>query len=906
MSSTVSVPMPEEPRGKQPELVVDLADIYPDMLPVAGGKAVNLGEMLRAGLPVPPGVCVTTEAYSQIASAAAIDFDALAQADSANVELLARQVREALMAVPMPASIAHSILEAYGGLGSNVPVAVRSSATAEDLPNASFAGQQDTYLHIIGGTEVMDAVRRCWASLWTERAVVYRSTNGIDHRAVRIAVVIQRMIESKIAGVLFTANPVTGRRRQAVIDANPGLGEAVVSGAVNPDHFVVNTDTGEIVEQRLGEKRIEVRPLPGGGTETIEGTYEGERSCITDVQIRALAKLGNEVEQHFGRPQDTEWAIDAGGALWLTQARPITTLFPLPAKPPSQDFRVYFCFSVAQGLYRPFTPMGLAVMRMLASSTARELGIPVEDPFSGPPVYAEAGQRLFVDLTGIMRGRVGRTVMPRVLDVMESRSAAILRGLFNDPRLSITRHTPWLFLRRVLRLAFRHGIPAQVILALLRPEPARARIERLCQELPSRLMAGPRETTDERIDIVEKILLNEIVPFMPKIMPPAALGLGLLSLAGKLLAKDAEPGDLPTVLRGLPHNITTEMDLSLWELAASIQKSEGCAQLVRDVPAQELSRQYRSGTLPPPLQSGVAGFLSKFGHRAVAEIDIGMPRWSDDPSHIFGVLANYLRLENPDSAPDAQFERGAAAAEAMIGTLVDRARRRGRLRAAIVRFALTRSRQLSGLREVPKYYAIVALAAVRRELKKIGEDLVRRGAIDIADDVFFLDLKETRTALQGQPMQDLIVARRQSYELELRRRHVPNVMLSDGTEPETQPNAAAKDDQLAGTPASSGTVTGIARVVFDPVGAHLQPGEILVVPSTDPGWTPLFLTAGGLVMEMGGANSHGAVVAREYGIPAVVGVPQATARILTGQRVIVDGAHGIITLGEKCETGVRS
>jgi pyruvate,water dikinase len=206
--------------------------------------------------------------------------------------------------------------------GSNV----RSSATAEDLPNASFAGQQDTYLHIIGRSAVLDAVRRCWASLWTERAVVYRSTNGIDHRAVRIAVVIQQMIESRIAGVLFTANPVTGRRRQAVIDANPGLGEAVVSGAVNPDHFVVNTGTGEIVERRLGEKRIEVRSLAGGGTETIERRDKAEQACLSDSQVRALAKLGDQVERHFGRPQDTEWAIDADGRLWLTQARPITTL----------------------------------------------------------------------------------------------------------------------------------------------------------------------------------------------------------------------------------------------------------------------------------------------------------------------------------------------------------------------------------------------------------------------------------------------------------------------------------------------------------------------------------------------------------------------------------------------------
>lgn len=409
---------------------------------------------------------------------------------------------------------------------------MRSSATAEDLPNASFAGQQDTYLHIIGRSAVLDAVRRCWASLWTERAVVYRSTNGIDHRAVRIAVVIQQMIESRIAGVLFTANPVTGRRRQAVIDANPGLGEAVVSGAVNPDHFVVNTGTGEIVERRLGEKRIEVRSLAGGGTETIERRDKAEQACLSDSQVRALAKLGDQVERHFGRPQDTEWAIDADGRLWLTQARPITTLFPLPMGASPSDFRVYFCFSVAQGLHRPITPMGLAAMRLMASSAARQFGIQVDDPLAGPPVYAEAGQRFFADLTGVMRGRVGRAVMPRVLDFMESRSAGILRSLFNEPRLSITRHTPWLFLRRVLRLAVRHGIPMQFVQALLRPKPARGRVERMYQKLPGRLAVCPRAKTEERIDFAENTLLNEIIPFLPKIMPAAAIGLGMLSLAG--------------------------------------------------------------------------------------------------------------------------------------------------------------------------------------------------------------------------------------------------------------------------------------------------------------------------------------------------------------------------------------
>jgi len=334
----------------------------------------------------------------------------------------------------------------------------------------------------------------------------------------------------------------------------------------------------------------------------------------------------------------------------------------------------------------------------------------------------------------------------------------------------------------------------------------------------------------------------------------------------------------------------------LWELAKVIKVDERAAKALREQPAADLVRQFQAGALPPTAQRGLGEFLSRYGHRAVAEIDLGMPRWSDDPAHILGVLANYLRLEKPEMAPDAVFARGEAEAEAMIETLVKRARKHSRLRSWLVRFTLHRARQLAGLREIPKYYIVVALAAVRQALAEVGAELARRGTIETPADVFFLNFAEARTAGAGQDMRTVVEERRQAYEAELRRKHVPNVLLSDGTEPEVRIAAPQTTGGLAGTPASAGTVTGVARVVLDPVGAHIEPGEILVAPSTDPGWTPLFLTAGGLVMEMGGANSHGAVVAREYGIPAVVGVPHATGRITSGQRITVDGVAGTITL----------
>ena len=895
--------------------VLDFDEINADDLAIAGGKAVNLGVMARAGLPVPPGLCVTTAAYREIAAAANLEalIDVIAATPATatpDLATLACRARGAVRDAAIPDVVKESVVAAYERLGNNVPVAVRSSATAEDLPFASFAGQQDTYLNVIGTDAVVQAVHRCWASLWTDRAVAYRSTNGIDHRTVRLAVVIQRMVDASTAGVLFTANPVTGRRRQAVIDASPGLGEAVVSGAVNPDRFVVDTATGEIVERRIGSKQIAIRSNRDGGTEHVASRAGSDQPCLTDDQIRAIAALGDRVEAYYQAPQDTEWAFDAAGTLWLTQARPITTLFPLPERGPKgphygstgsadlqvrhDDLRVYFCFSVAQGLNRPITPMGLAAFRLLASSQSDLFGFPVADPLGGPSRYAEAGQRVFADVTGVLRSRFGRKLLTRVLDFMEARSAVVLRRLSEDSRLSGVDGSPLRLLMKVMRIAARFNVPFSALRAVLRPAAAHRQADRI-GEAQARLLTVPQTASpEERLDFVQRILSEECIPLVPRILPSAAAGFAMLALAGTLLGDDAEAGDLETVLRGLPRNVTTEMDLELWSLARAIRRDPEAAAAFGSDTSDSLVARFKAGTLPAVAQRGLTGFLSRFGHRAVAEIDLGMPRWSDDPSHIVGVLANYLQIADGDAAPDAVFARRAAEATTMIDTLSNRARRRGRLRARLVRFALGRARALAGLRELPKFYVVVVLAAARRELSIVGTELAKRGCIEQPDDVFFLDLADARDGLAGRDLRQRVGERRMAYERELRRNHVPRVLLSDGTEPEAEHLSAVPDGALTGTPASSGSVTGVARVVLDPVGARLQPGEILVAPSTDPGWTPLFLVAGGLVMEMGGANSHGAVVAREYGIPAVVGVADATLHIVSGQRISVDGGAGTV------------
>ncbi|GAA4928470.1 pyruvate,water dikinase [Actinomycetospora succinea] len=839
-------------------LVLSLDAIDPDdpaTLGRVGGKGANLAALVRAGLPVPGGVCVTTEAYRRAVGAA---LDGLLDTDT---EVLGEKARAAVLAVPVPADVADAVRAAC----PDGPVAVRSSATAEDLPDASFAGQQDTELNVVGADAVLEAVRRCWASLWTDRAVAYRGAQGIDHGAVALAVVVQRMVDARWAGVLFTANPVTGRRGQSVIDAAPGLGESVVSGSVDPEHLIVDPD-GTIAQRRAGVGGSVVLARAGGGTESVART---DAAALDAGHVRALTDLGRRAEALFGAPQDTEWAIDGDGTAWLTQSRPITTLYPLvPGRP---GLRMFLSANVAQGVFRPFTPAGLSAARHLATGVARLLGTPVDDPEQGPPMVSEAGERVFVDLTDVLRSRVGRAGVRGVLGVMERRSAEVIATQLDRPELSVTRRSPLPALRRVGRVALRYRIPLHVLGAWIRPARARERAYTLVRDAERTLPCPAGASRAERLDRARWMLSDGFAPMAPRIAPAPAAGFLALGLAAKVLGDRARPGELGTVLRGLPHNVTTEMDLALWDLAVRL----------RDDPAAVAA--LTRGDRPP----GLDAFLAEHGRRAVAEIDLGLPRWSEDPAYLLGVLANYVRLDDPARTPDAVFARSAAEAETTISTLAGRA---GGLRGRVVAFALHRARALVGLRELPKYWLVTVLGAARAEVAAVGAELAAAGHLEDAGDVFFLSLTEAGEDLDRRA---LVTQRRATYERELRRRHVPRLVLSDGTEPEALADPApAEDGALTGVPASAGTVTGKVRVITDPQGAHLDPGDVLVCPSTDPGWTPLFLTAGGLVMEMGGSNSHGAVVAREYGLPAVVGVRDAVARLADVAWVRVDGTSG--------------
>jgi rifampicin phosphotransferase len=897
----------QESKQRDIAFVLSLDAIDSTLLPIAGGKAANLGELIHAGFSVPPGFCVTTAAYTQASAEIApllAELQALQSRETTRRADLAAAARHALEEVPVPPAVAEAITAAYlalrnGGDGELVPVAVRSSATAEDLPYASFAGQQETYLNIVGVEALLSAVQHCWASLWTERAVSYRESLGLDHRATGIAVVVQRMIDAQVAGVLFTANPLTGKRHQAVIDASPGLGEAIVSGAVNPDHFVITTLTGEIVERRLGDKRLLIQALAGGGTQRIERAAQSDTACLSDDQLRALAERGARVEAHYGAPQDIEWAIDASAVPWLLQARPITTLFPLPANGASTDEapHAYLSFNVQQGTHLPSTPMGLSALRLLASSIATFLGFPSRDRVQGPPFVTEAASRPYLDVTAALRNSFGRMMLLRSMEEAETHAAAIFQQLAADPRFSLVPAPRLRFFRAAARLLMRTRLPWHLLRALFSPSTGRERLFHLEGALRDAGKVEASASSVDRLAAVEQLFFDTTVRLLNTASSAMVAGMEAFTLAGTLLGDLASVGERQGVLRGLPSNPTTEMTLSLWTLSQQVHIDPATAALVRDTPPARLAEAYRSGNLPPLFQKGLADFLATYGHRSVAELDLGMPRWSEDPTYVLGILASLLQLHKRALSPDAQYRQAAETAEALVAELTGRARRKSWLRGLLVGFCLSRARALMGLRELPRFYLALLLARARTLLRSVGEELAQAGRLEQAEDIFFVTLPEAREALCGTDLRVTVRERRAIYQQELARRHVPLVLLSDGTAPSGKlPAAASAQATLTGTPASPGVVTASARVILDPAGGRLEPGEILVAPSTDPGWTPLFLTAGGLVMETGGSMSHGVIVAREYGIPAVVGLPGATERIPTGSRITIDGTAGTVVI----------
>ena len=875
----------------------------------AGGKGINLARLTRAGFNVPRGFIVSTAAYRAFVeenrwlSVIESTVDDLSGEDVGALEKASAQIRAAFSVGVIPAGVLAAIRAAAAEFG-DIAVAVRSSATAEDLPDLSFAGQQDTYLNVIGEEEILKAVIDCWSSLWTARAIGYRLRNRIPQKEVALAIIVQDMVPSEVSGVMFTANPLTGLRSETVIDATFGLGEALVSGQVEPDHYVVDIFRNAIVAKTLGAKEQATRGKAGGGVELTRDPQASTRQALDDSQILQLVRQGRSIQATYGFPQDVEWAF-ADGRCYILQSRAITSLFPLPEE--SYDpLLVWFSFGAVQGLVGPITPIGQDAIRHVFAGGAKLFDVNMTP--EQVRIFTPAGERIWIDITGVIRHPLGKRVVPELLGFIEPGTAQIVRPLMDDPRLGagagkFKLSTAW-------RLAkFFVPIVLRGIRNAYNPEKARREFDRAVDEYLRAAQVAPAENKFDRLANIVAFLRGRLTTVFRFLLPrfisvfgPSMASLALLNR----LAGNREAGDhgfsmqVLEITRGLPQNVTTEMDLALWETARSIKSDPEALDVFTNSDVPALARRYLDGSLPAAAQTAVAGFMDRYGMRGVGEIDFGQPRWREDPATVMQTLQSYLQIEET-AAPDVLFTRGQQAAGAAIEKLAQEARRHppGGIRERIARSAARRVRVLMGVRESPKFFAIRVMGIARKALLEVGGEFAEAGLIDDAGDLSFLNFSELE-ALSRNESRDwkaLVAARRGVYEREARRRQVPRLLVSDGRAFYEGVGAGTDTGEIiTGSPVSPGVVEGIVRVVFHPHETRLAPGEILVCPGTDPAWTPLFLTAGGLVTEVGGMMTHGSVVAREYGIPAVVGVHQATTRLKDGQRIRVDGTAGKIVI----------
>jgi pyruvate,water dikinase len=859
--------------------VLGFQDIGAGALAKVGGKGANLAWMARAGLAVPPGFCVTTAAFRRFVGRAMeplhAALDALDPGDVEGARVIAGRVRAALRALLIPPEVSAAVVRAWLALsGPDHAWAVRSSATAEDLPGASFAGQQDTYLNVRGERPLLDAVRDCWVSLFTDRAVLYRARNGFGHRAVALSVVVQRMIEPDASGILFTADPVSGNRAIVSIDAGFGLGEALVGGLIDADLYKADKATGSLREMRVGDKAFAIRSRPEGGT-VQEPLPESRRRArvLSNAQVAELCAVGRRVETLAGAPQDIEWCYE-GAVLYVVQARPITTLFPLPEPAPVDGIHVYVSFGHVQMMPEAMPPLALDTWVQLLPFARGSLTGRAEDRPAQPRAVGLAGSRLYIDVTTPLRIPPLRKLMLGLFGTVYPQIPEALRSQL--PRLNPDRGVSLAGALPVLRLIA--PIVSRVIAALtvFSPESFGRRADAAVARILDRVgvLDSPRATRDR---------LSVLFPAVPMIVPPIIAGI----VAQKLLtALGVAPTTLQPVLRALPGNVTTEMDLTLADLADLLRAHPALATSLRRDGLAAIEGRPEAA----PFLRGFREFLERYGMRGTGEIDLSRPRWRDDPAMLLSVVLG--SISGGESGDHRRRHAAmAAAADETIERVVSEVPWPRRW---IVRRLLRVMRAGLGLREHPKYLLVQILERAREVAQAAGRNLAQAGTLDRPDDVWFVTWDELVLAGEGRATRrETVTSRRATFAID-QKRHPPLVLASDGEIPAASDREDLPAGAIGGIGASAGAVEGPARVVLDPAAEVLHAGEILIAPFTDPGWTPLFTHAAGLVTEVGGLMTHGSVIARELGIPAVVGATGVTTRIHTGDRVRVDGDHGYV------------
>ena len=827
--------------------VVDLREIDRSDTAIAGGKGANLGELVHIdGVRVPAGFCVTTDAFRRVVAEAPIadrieQLARLQPDDHRPIQVLSADIRRSIGGSAIPDDLATGIAHA---LAEHTTYAVRSSATAEDLPTASFAGQHDTYLNVSGLSAILHHVKRCWASLFSERAVVYRNNNGVDPRKVRMAVVVQQMVLPRASGILFTADPVTGNRKVVSIDAAFGLGEALVSGRVNGDVYKVRD--GAIVERTVATE-----------------------PAVTDAEIERLALLGRRIEAHFGCPQDIEWCL-AGDGFHIVQSRPITTLFPVPIADDGEN-HVYVSVGHQQMMTDAMKPLGISIWQLTAVRGMHE-----------------AGGRIFVDVTQLMAsasGRAGAIALlgksdPLIGDALQT---IIDRGDFVLPE----KDAPPAPASKPAPLPTDPAIVAELI------EKGRSSTAKLKREIETH--SGPALFDFILADSQER----KRVLFDPRSYQALMAGIDAAAwLNEHVEAWLGEKNAADTLAQSVPNNITSEMGLDLLHVADVIRAHAAVVEFLRHVDDENFVDELPRFAGGKEARDAIRTWLDKYGMRCVGEIDITRPRWSERPSTLVPLILGNVRNFAPGEG-ERRFAQGLEAASNKEAELLDRLRALpdGNRKAEEVKSTIDRLRTFVGYRECPKYFMVDRFFAYKRALLKEADRLVQANVLRDREDIDWLTFHELHDVVRTNEVDHQLIRDRKDAFATHQKLSPPRVLTSDG---EMLSGAYRRGGvpagALIGLAVSAGTVEGRARVVFDPAKADIEPGDILVTPYTDPSWTPLFVAIKALVTEVGGLMTHGAVVAREYGLPAVVGVEHATRRIRDGQRIRVHGTDGYVEL----------
>lgn len=868
--------------------VLGFKDVDKSKLEVVGGKGANLGELSRiSGIQVPEGFCITTEAYKKIIghnsefNMLLVQLSSLRLEDREKISEVSGKIRGVIEGITIPKDIDEEINLYLLKLGEKHAYAVRSSATAEDLPLASFAGQQDTYLNIIGKDSILQHISKCWASLFTDRAVTYRIQNNFDHQKVYLSVVIQKMVFPQASGIMFTADPITSNRKILSIDASFGLGEALVSGLVNSDLYKVRE--GSIVEKKISTKKLAIYALKEGGTE--ENAIKAEQQNIqtlTDEQILQLEGIGRKIEAYFSFPQDIEWCLYEN-AFFVVQSRPITTLYPAPEVNDEKN-HVYFSFGHRQMMTEAMRPLGSTFFKdffsLISGSAMIELG---------GRLYIEISRELsspIMSKTFIKGVETVDVLMQKALYNLMKRKDFV-KGLYRG-KTAMLGASVWLSWGIESIKTYRKNDPI-IVKNLI------ANNEAVMRDLESNIVGLSGE---ELFDFISKSFA-EVKDTIFKGYGAVFTGTYAASWINKNMKKWLGERNAADVLaQSVSDNVTSEMGLELLDVADIVRQYPEVLKYFEDAKDDTFFEDLAKLEGGKAVCSSLKQYLEKYGMRCSAEIDITITRWNEKPTILIPMILSNIKAYGPN-AHSMKFEQGLQEAKQKERDILSRLEKLpgGKAKAQKTKRMISVLRNYAGFREYNKYIIVCFFWIVKHALLKEADKLVQKSVIREKEDIYYLTFKELREVVRtNQADYSLIAKRKEEYDV-FKKLTPPRVITSDGEivsgeyDTDNIPKGA-----LAGVPVSSGIVEGRARVVLKIEDANMEEGDILVTTFTDPSWTPVFVSIKGLVTEVGGMMTHGAVVAREYGLPAVVSVENATKLIKDGQRIRINGTEGYVEI----------